>query len=172
MILAFQGMYPQVARNVFVAPTATIIGDVRLLDGASIWFGAVLRADLATIAVGARSNLQDNVVVHADPGFPVNIGAGVTVGHSAVIHGCTVEEGSLIGMGCVLMNGSRVGNGAIVGAGSLLPEGKEVPQGMLALGRPAKVIRPVTEAERQKTAQSAEHYSARAQAYRRDQSEA
>lgn len=172
MILPFAGMVPRLARGVFVAPSATVIGDARLSARASIWFGAVLRADLETIWIGEGSNLQDNVVVHADPGFPVTVGDGVTVGHLVVIHGCTVEEGSLIGMGSVLMNGSRVGRGAILGAGSLLPEGKEIPPGMLALGRPARVIRAVTEAERQKSAASAEHYSARAQAYLRDLPEA
>ncbi|MBM2614700.1 gamma carbonic anhydrase family protein [Actinoplanes sp. LDG1-06] len=132
----------------WVAPGAFVLGKVTLGENASVWYTAVLRADRDSITVGDSTNLQDGVVVHADPGHPVLLGERVSVGHRAVLHGCTVEDDVLIGMGAIVMNGARVGAGSIVGAGALVPEGFAVPPGSLVLGMPGKVRRPVTDAER------------------------
>ncbi|MGY2892310.1 gamma carbonic anhydrase family protein [Deinococcus sp. UYEF24] len=140
-----QGIYrPQVDASAFVAPSADLIGRVVLAAGSSVWFGAVLRGDTETITVGEGSNVQDGAVLHADPGFPCTLKAGVTVGHRATVHGATCEAGSLVGMGATMLNGSRLGIGAVLGAGALLPEGREVPDGMLAVGLPAKVVGPAS----------------------------
>ncbi|AWN23664.1 gamma carbonic anhydrase family protein [Deinococcus irradiatisoli] len=138
---------PQVDASAFVAPSADLIGRVSVGDQASVWFGAVLRGDLEAVTVGERSNVQDGAVLHTDPGFPCTLGREVTVGHRAIVHGASCEDGSLVGMGAVMLNGSRLGQGAVLGAGALLAEGREVPDGMLALGVPAKVVRPVEAAD-------------------------
>ena len=135
---------PQVHASAFVAPSADLIGRVVLAANSSVWFGAVLRGDTETITVGEGSNVQDGAVLHADPGFPCTLEAGVTVGHRATVHGATCDAGSLVGMGATMLNGSRLGVGAVLGAGALLPEGREVPDGMLALGVPARVVGPAT----------------------------
>jgi carbonic anhydrase/acetyltransferase-like protein (isoleucine patch superfamily) len=140
---------PEVHQDAWVAPTATIVGAVRLAAGASVWYGAVLRGDGDTITLGPRSNVQDGCAVHADPGFPVVLGAGVSVGHNAVVHGCTVEDDVLIGMGAVVMNGCRIGAGSMVGAGALLSAGTVVPPGSLVVGVPGRVRRETTAEERQ-----------------------
>ena len=146
------------ADEYWIAPTATVIGNVVLRKNASIWFGAVLRGDNETITVGEGSNVQDNSVLHTDPGFPLDVGAGVTVGHMAMVHGATIGDGSLIGIGAILLNGARIGRNCIVGAGALVTEGKVFPDDSLLLGSPARVARPVTEAERAMLANSALHY--------------
>jgi carbonic anhydrase/acetyltransferase-like protein (isoleucine patch superfamily) len=135
---------PQVHDSAFVAPSADLIGRVVLEAHSSVWFGAVLRGDTETITVGEGSNVQDGAVLHADPGFPCTLEAGVTVGHRAIVHGATCAAGSLVGMGATMLNGSRLGVGSVLGAGALLPEGREVPDGMLAIGLPAKVVGPAT----------------------------
>lgn len=137
---------PELHPSAFIAPSADLIGDVRVGAQASIWFGAVLRGDRERIEVGERSNVQDGAVLHADPGFPCVLAQDVTVGHRAIVHGATCEAGSLVGMGAVMLNGSRLGRGAVLGAGALLAEGQEVPDGMLAVGLPARVVRPVAAA--------------------------
>ena len=142
----------------WIAPSASVIGDVVLKKNASIWFGAVLRGDNDAIVVGENSNVQDNSVLHTDPGFPLVIGANVTIGHMAMIHGATIGDGSLIGIGAILLNGARIGRNCIVGAGALVTEGKVFPDDSLLLGSPARVARPVTEAERAVLASSAHHY--------------
>jgi carbonic anhydrase/acetyltransferase-like protein (isoleucine patch superfamily) len=149
---------PVVAEDAFIAPGARVLGRVRLAPGSSVWYNAVLRADLDTIEIGEQSNIQDGCVVHVDAGFPCRVGRRVTVGHNAILHGCTIEDGALIGMGATLLNGSRVGRGAIVAAGALLPEGAEVPDGMLAMGVPARVVRPLREGEAARTVAGADHY--------------
>lgn len=154
-------------REAYVAPGVHIVGEVRLEAGASVWFGAVLRGDGDRIVIGRGSNIQDGTVVHADPGFPVSVGSEVTVGHLSVLHGCCIEDGALIGMGSIVMNGARVGAETIVGAGSLIPEGREVPGGVLALGRPAVVVRDLSPEERQAGRQGAAHYRLLAEAYRK-----
>ncbi|MGE0211863.1 MAG: gamma carbonic anhydrase family protein [Parvibaculaceae bacterium] len=125
----------------FVAPGAVLIGKVRLARGASVWFGAVLRGDNELIAIGEETNIQDNCVLHTDPGFPLTLGRGVTVGHLAILHGCTVGDHSLIGMNATVLNGARIGRNVIIGANALVGEGKEIPDNVLALGSPARIVR-------------------------------
>jgi carbonic anhydrase/acetyltransferase-like protein (isoleucine patch superfamily) len=138
----FEDKTPRVHPSAFLAPGAYVVGAVEVGEGASVWFGAVVRGDLEKVVIGPGSNVQDGAVLHADPGFPCLLGPGVTVGHRAVVHGAVVEEGALIGMGAVVLNGARIGRGAVVGAGAVVPPGMEVPEGMLALGVPARVVRP------------------------------
>ncbi len=154
---------PQLHPSAFVAPSADLIGHVILGAHSSVWFGAVLRGDTEAVTVGEGSNVQDGAVLHADPGFPCTLGAGVTVGHRAVVHGATCAAGSLVGMGAIMLNGSRLGAGAVLGAGALLPEGREVPEGMLALGIPARVVGPVGAAG---MVGNAAHYVRNAERYR------
>ena len=125
----------------WIAPGAHVIGDVRLGRDVGIWFGAVLRGDKEPLTIGDGSNIQEHVVIHADPGFPVRIGAGVTVGHRAIVHGCTIGDGTLIGMGATVLNGARIGSNCLIGAGALVTEGKDIPDGALVMGSPAKVVR-------------------------------
>ena len=125
----------------FVAPGAHVIGQVRLGEDVNVWFGAVIRADNEPIEIGARTNIQEGVVMHVDPGFPMKIGADCTIGHRAILHGCTIGEGSLIGMGATLLNGAKIGRGCLVGANALVTEGKEFADGSLIVGAPAKAIR-------------------------------
>jgi carbonic anhydrase/acetyltransferase-like protein (isoleucine patch superfamily) len=136
-------LIPQVAKNVFVAPGAHLIGAVEVGEGSSIWFNSVLRGDVEPVLVGKGSNIQDGAVLHTDEGFPCTIGNNVTIGHNATVHGATIEDGALVGMGATVLSGAKLGKGAVLGAGALLAEGKEIPDGMLALGVPAKVIRSV-----------------------------
>ncbi|WP_018111216.1 gamma carbonic anhydrase family protein [Thermus igniterrae] len=138
----FEDKTPRVHPSAFLAPGAYVVGAVEVGEGASVWFGAVVRGDLERVVIGPGSNVQDGAILHADPGFPCLLGPGVTVGHRAVVHGAVVEEGALIGMGAVVLNGARIGRGAVVGAGAVVPPGMEVPEGMLALGVPARVVRP------------------------------
>ena len=142
----------------WIAPGASVIGKVTLKRNASIWFGAVLRGDNDPIVVGENSNVQDLAVLHTDAGVSLEIGAGVTIGHRAMIHGAIVGDASLIGIGAILLNGARIGRGCIVGAGALVTEGKVIPDGMLALGAPARVVREVTPEEQLMLAASALHY--------------
>ena len=144
-----------VGDRIFIAENATVIGDVTLADDVNIWFGAVVRADRDLIAVGAGSNIQDNAVVHTTPGFPVRIGAGVSVGHGAILHGCTIEDDVLVGMGAVVLNGAVVGTGSIIGAGAVVTEGKEIPPRARALGAPGKVVRETTPEQQEKIVHNA-----------------
>lgn len=156
--LALDGHEPELAADAWAAPGSTLIGRVQLAAGANVWYGSVLRGDTENISIGANTNIQDGCVVHADPGFPTDIGAGVTVGHRAVLHGCTVGEDSLIGMGAVLLNGSKVGAGSLIAAGTVLLEGTEIPPGSLVAGTPGKVRREVTEQEQEALRLSAHKY--------------
>lgn len=149
LIVAIGGKEPRVDPEAFVAPTASVIGDVSLGSGASVWYGAVIRGDVERITVGAQANVQDNVTLHADPGFPVSVGERVSVGHNAVVHGATVEDDCLIGMGATVLNGAVIGAGSLVAAQALVPQGMVVPPGSLVAGVPAKVRRELTEEERQ-----------------------
>lgn len=147
VVVPLDGSTPEVAAGAWVAPGATLVGAVHLREGSSVWFGAVLRADGDPIEVGERSNVQDGSVLHTDPGFPLTLGRGVTVGHAAVLHGCTIEDDVLVGMGATVLNGARVGRGSLVAAGAVLLEGVEIPPGSLVAGMPAKVRRPLSEQE-------------------------
>ena len=130
--------------NYFIADTAAVIGKVRLLDSASVWFGAVLRGDNEWIEIGEGSNVQDNCTCHTDPGFPLTIGRNCTVGHNVILHGCTLEDDALVGMGSIVMNGAKIGRNSIVGAGSVITEGKEFAERSLIIGSPARAIRTLT----------------------------
>ncbi|MCS7040719.1 MAG: gamma carbonic anhydrase family protein [Caldilineales bacterium] len=152
--------------SAFVAPNATVIGHVVIGPEASVWFGAVLRGDADRIEVGAGSNIQDNAVVHADPGFPTLIGRDCTIGHGAVVHGCTVGDGALIGMHAVVMNGARIGAGAVVAASAVVTANTEIPPGTLAAGVPARVIRELEPEARAAGAEGAARYRQRARAYK------
>ena len=158
MLIEIGGHRPVVAPTTWIAPGAVVAGRAALGADVSVWYQVVVRADLDTITVGAGSNLQDGVVVHADPGFPVTVGAGVSVGHRAVLHGCVIEDDVLIGMGAIVMNGARVGAGTVVGAGALIPEGTVIPAGSLVLGMPGKVRRETTAEERAGITANAAHY--------------
>jgi len=152
----------------WVAPTATLIGKVRLQAGANVWFGAVLRGDNELIDIGENSNMQDGTVMHTDMGWPLTLGKGVTVGHNAMLHGCTVGDYSLVGIGAVILNGARIGKHCIIGANALVPEGREIPDGSLVVGSPGKVVRELTPAQQQLLEASAAHYVHNAQRYARD----
>ncbi|WP_405878191.1 gamma carbonic anhydrase family protein [Streptomyces sp. NBC_01136] len=149
LIMGIGGKDPRVDPEAFAAPTSVVIGDVTLHAGASVWYGAVLRADAGPIVIGADSNIQDNCTLHVDPGFPITVGERVSVGHNAVLHGATVEDDCLIGMGATVLNGAVIGAGSLVAAQALVPQGMQVPPGSLVAGVPAKVKRPLTEEERQ-----------------------
>jgi carbonic anhydrase/acetyltransferase-like protein (isoleucine patch superfamily) len=158
LVAAVAGRAPALDPTAYAAPTCVVLGDVALAADASVWYHAVLRGDCESITVGAGSNIQDNCTVHADPGFPAVIGAGVSVGHNAVLHGCVVEDGVLVGMGATVLNGARIGAGSLVAAAALVPQGMTVPPGSLVAGVPAKVRRPLTEEERAGIRLNAEHY--------------
>ena len=158
MIYSLDGISPQIGTGVWVAPGAHVIGRVSLGDRAGVWFGAVLRGDNEGIKVGTGTNIQENAVLHTDWGFPLTIGADCTIGHKAMLHGCTIGDGTLIGMAATVLNGARIGRGCLIGAGALVTEGKEIPDGALAVGSPARVVRMLDEAARAKLLQSAANY--------------
>ncbi len=149
---------PQVAPDVFVADTARVIGRVSLARHSSVWFGAVLRGDNEPVEVGERSNVQECAVLHTDPGYALRVGAGVTIGHQAMLHGCSVGDGSLIGIQAVVLNGARIGRNCLVGAGALVTEGKSFPDGSLILGSPARVARELRPEEIEGMQRNAEVY--------------
>ncbi len=157
---------PSFGRDVWIAPNATIIGDVRLGDNASVWWNAVLRGDNDTIAIGAGSNIQDGCVLHADAGVPLTLGAGVTVGHLVMLHGCTIGDESLIGIKTVILNNAVIGRHCIIGANSLIPEGKAIPERSLVVGSPGKVVRQLSDEEVARLQRSAQGYVANALRYR------
>lgn len=152
--------------SVFIAPGAVVLGDVTVQEDVGIWYHATVRGDRAPIIIGKGSNIQDNCVVHVEPSHPVVIGENVTVGHSAVIHGCTIGNNTLIGMGAILMNGCRIGRNCVVGAGALVTQGTVIPDNSLVVGNPAKVKREVTREEVTANLKNAVHYVAEAKEYR------
>lgn len=156
---------PQLGDRAWAAPSAHLIGDVRLGARASVWFGAVLRGDNTPLVLGEETNFQDGAVGHSDPGFPLTIGARVTIGHQSILHGCTVHDDCLIGMGARILNAAVIENECIVGAGALITEGKHFERGSLIVGAPARVVRQVTDEERQLLRASAAHYAEKAQRY-------
>lgn len=165
-IITIDSKTPKVAPSAFTAPSATLSGDVELGERASAFYGVSVRGDTAAIRIGAMTNLQDNVVVHADSGFPATVGTGVSVGHSAVIHGCTIGDGCLVGMSATIMNGARIGEQSLVAAGALVLEGTVVPPRSLVAGVPAKVRRELTEEEVLGLRTNTEHYLVLAEKHR------
>ncbi|MDO9092979.1 MAG: gamma carbonic anhydrase family protein [Rubrivivax sp.] len=157
---------PQLASTAWVADSAQVIGRVRMGEGSSVWYGAVLRGDNDWITLGARANVQDGSVLHTDPGFPLTLGDDVTVGHLVMLHGCTVGDGSLIGIQAVVLNGARIGRNCLVGAGAVVTEGKEFPDNSLILGSPAKVVRQLTPEQAERMKHAALHYVDNAQRHR------
>jgi len=149
---------PQIDPDTWIAPDANVVGQVVLEAGASIWFGTTIRADHEEIRIGAGTNVQENVVMHIDMGFPLSIGAGCTIGHKVMLHGCTIGDNSLIGMGATVLNGARIGKNCLIGAGALITEGKEIPDGSLVMGMPGKVVRALDDQAIQGLRASALHY--------------
>ena len=159
------GVAPQLAAGCWVADNATVIGNVRLAENASVWFGAVLRGDTEPITIGRGSNIQDGSVVHTDHGLPCTVGENVTVGHQVTLHGCTVGDGALIGIGATILNGAVIGRNCIVGAGALVTENAQFPEGMLIIGAPAKAVKPLTPEQIQRMSRGAPHYVENAHRY-------
>src|SRR3712207_3575028 len=165
-LLPYGDERPEVAESAFVAPGAHIIGRVHLGEESSVWYGAVLRGDTEPVRIGARTNVQDGCVLHADPGFPATVGEGCVVGHNAVVHGCEVGDGCLIGMGATVLNGAKIGAGSIVAAGAVVPENREFPPRSLIVGVPAKRAGEVTDAQAQDVERGAREYVEKAAAHR------
>ena len=149
---------PQSSGENWVAPNATIIGDVTLEKNSSIWFNAVLRGDIENILIGEGSNVQDGSVLHTDPGYPLKVGKNVTIGHLVMLHGCTIGDNSLIGIGAVILNNAKIGNNCIIGAKTLIAENKEIPDDSLVVGSPGRIIRKVTEDEKKAVIENTKHY--------------
>jgi carbonic anhydrase/acetyltransferase-like protein (isoleucine patch superfamily) len=167
-LYALDGAAPTVpaSGNYYIAPSAQVIGKVILAEEVGVWFNAVLRGDNEPITIGHGSNVQDGCVFHTDPGFPLIVGADVTVGHSAILHGCTIGDGTLIGMGAVVLNGAKIGKGCLIGANALVTEGKEIPDYSMVVGQPAKVIRPIDETLAAELRRAADVYKKRQHQYR------
>ena len=159
-LYSLDGIAPQLPEDgdFWVAPGAILVGKVALRSGASIWFNAVLRGDNEPIEIGVGSNVQEGAVLHTDPGFALTVGADCTIGHKAILHGCTIGDGTLIGMGAVVLNGAKVGKGCLIGAGALITDGKEIPDGALVMGAPGKVVRQLDAAAKEKILESAAKY--------------
>ena len=159
VIKSFQGIKPKIHKDSFIAENASVIGDVSIGEGSSIWYGAVLRGDIENISIGKYSNIQDNASVHTGYDIPTKLGDYTVVGHNAIVHGCTIGNNCLIGMGAIVLNGAVIGDNSIIGAGSVVTEGKVIPSNSLVLGIPGKVIRQVTEEEIKSTRDNAIEYS-------------
>jgi len=166
MIYALDGIAPDIAPDAWIAPDANLIGKVVIGAAASVWFGATIRGDNEEIRLGDGSNIQENCVLHTDIGYPLVIGANCTIGHKAMLHGCTIGEGSLIGMGATVLNGAKIGRGCLIGANALVTEGKEIPDGSLVMGAPGRVVRQLDEAARDRLLWSAAHYRENAARFR------
>ena len=158
-IYALDGIAPQIDPDIgWIAPSAVLVGDVVVGAEAGIWFGVVARGDIERISIGARTNVQENVVLHTDRGYPLDIGDNCTIGHSAIVHGCSIGDNTLIGMGATVLNGARIGRNCLIGANALITEGKEIPDNSMVVGAPGKVIRQIDEAGVANLAASAERY--------------
>lgn len=165
-VYALGELCPRLGTNVWIAPNATVVGDVRLAENVSVWWNAVLRADTAPIEIGAGSNIQDGSVLHVDDDVPLIVGKAVTLGHMVMVHGCTIGDNSLIAIGSIVLNHAVIGKNSIVGANTLIPEGKEFPEGVMIMGSPGKVIRDLTPKELAYLAYPAQHYIDNATRYR------
>jgi len=157
---------PEIDATAFVADSATLIGKVTLHANSSVWFGATLRGDNERITIGANSNVQEGTVMHTDMGYPLTIGRDVTIGHQAMLHGCTIGDGALVGIQAVILNGAKIGKGCLVGAGALVTEGKEFPDNVLIIGSPAKAVRELTADDVARLQGNADGYAERAQLYK------
>lgn len=166
MKLQFNGVATSINENAYVSESVDIIGDVKVEENVSIWFGARLRADMNKIVIGANSNIQENAVVHVDIESPVIIGENVTIGHSAIIHGCNISNNVLVGMGSIILNNAKISKNSIVGAGALVTQGKEFEEGVLILGNPAKAVRKLSEEEIKSIKRSADNYVALSKKYK------
>lgn len=166
MILQFNGISPNINEDAYISESVDIIGDVQIDENANIWFGARLRADMNKILVGANSNIQENAVVHVDVESPVIIGENVTIGHSAIIHGCNISNNVLVGMGSIILNNAKISSNSIVGAGALVTQGKEFEEGILILGNPAKAVRKLSEEEIKSIQKSSDNYVALSKKYK------
>ncbi len=164
-IYSLDGVRPDIADNAYVAPSAQIIGNVKMADHSSVWFGAVIRGDNDLIEIGARTNIQDNSVLHTDPGIPLIIGDGVIVGHRVMLHGCKIGENTLIGIGATILNGAEIGKNCIIGAHSLITEGKVIPDGSMVVGSPGRIIKSLTEQHFQMLRINSEVYVANAKRF-------
>ncbi len=167
MIRAYRGVVPTIAASAYIDQSAQVIGDVAVGERSSIWPNVTARGDVNTIRIGEDTNIQDNSVLHCDAGlFPLQIGNRVTVGHLAMLHGCTIEDDCLIGIGAVVLNGAKIGSGSVIAAGAVVPEGMQVPPGSMVMGVPAKVRRALTDEERERFRTNAQHYVEAARIYR------
>jgi len=158
MLYQLGKLSPNISKSCFIAPNASVIGNVELGDNASIWFNVVIRADLAQVKIGKNSNIQDGCILHVDEDFPITIAQNVTIGHKAMLHGCSIDEGSLIGINAVVLNGAKIGKNCLVGANALVTENMVIPDGSLVLGSPAKVIKQLDEKSKVMIAEGAAHY--------------
>jgi carbonic anhydrase/acetyltransferase-like protein (isoleucine patch superfamily) len=169
MIRLFRGAAPNIAPSAYIDPSAQVIGNVTIGQRSSVWLNAVLRGDVNTITIGDESNVQDNSVLHCDPGeFRLVIGNRVTIGHLAMVHGCTIEDDCLIGIGAIILNGAHIGKGSVVAAGALVPEGMQIPPASMVMGVPAKIKREVSEEEQDRFRVNAQHYVENARLYREE----
>ena len=166
MIYALDGIAPEIDPAAWVADEAVLIGKVMIEAGASVWFGAMIRGDNEEVRVGAGSNVQENCVLHTDMSYPLTIGANCTIGHKAMLHGCSIGDGTLIGMGATVLNGAKIGRGCLIGACALITEGKDIPDGSLVMGAPGKVVRELDATARAKLLASAAGYQANARRFR------
>jgi len=166
IIRKYQGKTPVIPESVFVAENAAVIGNVVLGENVNVWYGAVIRGDEDSIVVGENTNVQDNASLHVCPGHPLNVGKNVTIGHNAIVHGCTVGDDSMIGMGACVLNGAVIGTGCLVAAGALVKEGQVIPDYSLCVGVPAKIVRTIDQAQRDKVRHNAEKYVVLAQGHK------
>ena len=165
-LYSLDGHAPQIADDTWIAPDANLIGRIVLERAASVWFGSTLRGDNEEIVIGPGSNVQENCVMHTDIGFPLTVGAGCTIGHKAMLHGCTIGDNTLVGMGATVLNGAVIGRNCLIGAGALVTEGKEIPDGSLVMGAPARVVRSLDDAAIEGLRASALHYQQNMRRYR------
>lgn len=166
MLYEYDGMYPEIDDSAFIAPNAVITGDVKIAKDASIWYGTVIRGDVSPVIIGEHSNVQDLCCLHQSPDAPLIIEDNVTVGHRVTLHSSIIRTGALVGMDSTVLDGAEIGEGAFLGAGSLLTQGKKIPPGMLAMGRPAKVVRDLTEEDKQDMARIQQEYADKAKVYK------
>jgi carbonic anhydrase/acetyltransferase-like protein (isoleucine patch superfamily) len=168
MIYQLGKLSPNISKSCFIAPNACVIGNVELGENASIWFNVVIRADLAQVKIGKNSNIQDGCILHVDEGFPITVAENVTIGHKAMLHGCSIGEGSLIGINAVVLNGAKIGKNCLVGANALVTENMIIPDGSLVLGSPAKVIKQLDEKTKTMITEGAAHYVQNNQKYKKE----